>query len=80
MRQPEFDKINVALDRAEFALEELRKKASELCRKLASVKTAEETEALNRESIELKQQLRKIGEAVHAGSSAPHLRLVSDAE
>jgi hypothetical protein len=80
MRQSEFDKISAALDRAEFALEVLQKKASELCRKLASAKTPEESETLNLESIELKQQLRKIREAVHAASAAPHLRLVSDSE
>lgn len=80
MRQSEFDKINAGLDRAEFALEELRKKVDELRRKLASAKTPEETEALNLELIELKQQLREIGKAVHAGSPAPHLRLVSDSE
>jgi predicted nucleic acid-binding Zn-ribbon protein len=80
MRPSEFDRINAALDRVEFALEELRKKASELCRKLAAAKTPEEVEALNIEAIELKQQLGKISEAVHAGNPAPHLRLVPDSE
>ena len=80
MRQSEFDKINLVLDRAEFALEELRKKTIELRRKLAVVQTPEETQALNLESLELKEQLRRISEAVHAGSRAPHLRLVSDSE
>ncbi|HUI14066.1 MAG TPA: hypothetical protein VL048_11430 [Xanthobacteraceae bacterium] len=80
MRPSEFDRINAALDRADFALEELRKRASELCRKLAAAKTPEETKALNIEAIELKQQLDKISEAVHAGHPAPHLRLVSDSE
>ncbi|MGA7790234.1 MAG: hypothetical protein WCA56_18950 [Xanthobacteraceae bacterium] len=80
MRPSEVDRINAALDRVEFALEELRKRASELCRRLAAAKTPEETEALNIEAIELKQQLGKIGEAVHAGNPAPHLRLVSDSE
>jgi predicted nucleic acid-binding Zn-ribbon protein len=80
MRQSEFDRINAALDRAEFALDELQKKASELRCKLAAAKTPEETEALNLESIELKQRFRKISEAVHNGSPTPHLRLVSDSE
>ena len=52
-------------------MEELQKKASELCRKLAAAKTPEEVEALNIEAIELKQQLGKISEAVHAGNPAP---------
>jgi hypothetical protein len=80
MRQSEFDKINAALDRAEFALEELRKKAILLRRKRALAKTPEEIEASNLESVELTQQLRKISEAVHAGRPTPHLRLVPDSE
>lgn len=80
MQQSEFDKINAALDRAEFAMEEFRKKASELCRKLASAKTPEETEVLNLQAIELQRRLRKISEAIHAGNPAPHLRLVSDSD
>jgi hypothetical protein len=43
-------------------------------------KTLEEIAALNLEAAELLQQLRKIGDAVHAGNPAPHLRLVSDTE
>jgi hypothetical protein len=80
MRASEFDRINAALDRAEFALEELRKRASALCRDLAEAKTPEETEALNVEATELMRHLVKIGEAVHAGNPAPHLRLISDSE
>jgi hypothetical protein len=80
MRQSEFDKINAAFDRAEFALEELRENAVELRRKRDSAKTLEEIAALNLEAIELLQQLRKIGDAVHMGNPAPHLRLVSDKE
>ena len=78
MRQSEFDKINAALDRADFALEELRKKGDELHRKRDSAKSLEEIAALNLEATELLQQLRKISDAVHTGNPAPHLRLVSD--
>ena len=80
MRQSEFDKISAALDRAEFALKELRKKEVELLRKRELVKSMEEIAALNLDATELLQQLRKIGEAVHAGNPAPHLRLISDKE
>jgi hypothetical protein len=80
MRQSEIDKINTALDRAEFALEELRKKVDEVHRKRASAKTPEEIAALDLETAELWQQLRKISDAVHTGNPAPHLRLVPDAE
>jgi len=80
MRESEFDKINAALDRAKFALEELRKKAVELRLKRGSAMTLEEVAAWNLEAAELKQQLRKISEAVHAGNPAPHLRLVPDIE
>jgi hypothetical protein len=80
MRQSEFDKINVAFDRAEYALEELRKKAVELRLKRDLAKTPEENAALNMDAAELLQQLRKIGDAVHTGNPAPHLRLVPDAE
>jgi hypothetical protein len=71
MRPSEFDRINAALDRVEFALEELRKRASELCRKLAAAKTPEETEALNIEAIELKRQLGKISESDVRGQWRP---------
>jgi len=80
MRQSEFDKISAALDRAEFALKELRKKEVELLRKRELAKSMEEIAALNLDATELLQQLRKIGEAVHAGNPAPHLRLISDKE
>lgn len=80
MRQSEFDKLNAALDRAEFAMEELRKKLDELHRKRDLAKTPEEISALNLDADELLQQLRKISDAVHTGNRAPHLRLVSDTE
>jgi hypothetical protein len=80
MRPSEFDKITAALGRAEFALEELRKKSDDLHRKRELAKTLEEIAALNIEAAELLQQLRKIGDAVHTGNPAPHLRLVPDAE
>jgi predicted nucleic acid-binding Zn-ribbon protein len=78
MQQSEFDQINAILDRAEFAMKELRKKADELSRKQGSAKTLEEMATLNLEAAELKQQLRKISDAVHTGNPAPHLRLVLD--
>jgi hypothetical protein len=80
MRQAEIDKIKAALDRAEFALGQLRNLVDELHRKRASAKTPEEIAALNLESAELWQQLQKISDAVHAGNPAPHLRLVKDRE
>ncbi len=80
MRQSEFDKITAALGRAEFALEELRKRADELQRKSAAAKSLEEITALKLEAAEILQQLQKIGAAVHTGNPAPHLRLVSDTE
>jgi hypothetical protein len=80
MRDSEFIKIDAAFDRAEFALEALRKKAVELHRKRDSAKTLEEITTLNLEGAELLQQLRKIGDAVHTGNPAPHLRLVPDTE
>jgi len=80
MRQSEFDQINAGLDRAEFAIEELRKKAVDLRRKRDLAKTREEIAALNLDAAGLKRQLRKIGDAVHTGNPAPHLRLVSDIE
>jgi hypothetical protein len=80
MRESEFDKIDVAFDRAEFALEELRKKVAELHRKRDLAKTLEEIATLNLEGVELLKQLRKISDAVHTGNPAPHLRLVPDPE
>jgi hypothetical protein len=76
MRDSEFDKINAAFDRAEFALEELRKKVVELHRKRDLAKTPEQIATLNLDAAELLQQLRKISDAVHTGNPAPHLRLV----
>jgi phage shock protein A len=73
MRQSEFDKLNATLDRTEFAVKELRKKVDELHRKATLAKTLEEMVALELEAAELKQQLRKIGDAVHTGDPAPHL-------
>ena len=80
MRQSDFDKINAALDRAEFALEKLRKKGGALHRKRDLAKTPEEIAALNLEATELLQELRKISDAVHTVNPAPHLRLVPDIE
>ena len=80
MRQSDFDKLSAALDRAEFAVKELRKKLDELNRKRELAKTLEEISALNLDADELLQQLRKISDAVHTRNPAPHLRLVSDTE
>jgi len=80
MRQSEFDKINAALDRAEFALDALRKKAKELEHKRAASKSPEDILATNLEAAEIMQQLQKISNAIHVGNPAPHLRLVSDTE
>jgi predicted nucleic acid-binding Zn-ribbon protein len=80
MRQSEFDKITTALDRAEFAMEEVRTRAQELRRKSGLAKSMEEIAALNLEAAELLQQLVKISVAVHTGNPAPHLRLVPDIE
>jgi hypothetical protein len=80
MRKLEFHNINAAFDRAEFALEELRKKVAELHRKRDLAKTLEEITTLKLEGAELLRQLRKIGDAVHTGNPAPHLRLVPDVE
>ena len=80
MRQSEFDKINTALDRAEFAIEALRKKAEELQRRRASASTTEEIAVVDLEAAELLQELRRISDAVHTGSAAPHLQLVSYSE
>jgi N-acetylglutamate synthase/N-acetylornithine aminotransferase len=75
MQQAEFDRIIAALGRAEFAVEELRKKAIELYRKSAAAKTLGEIAAVNLEAAELLQQIVKVTTAVHTGSPAPHLRL-----
>jgi hypothetical protein len=78
MRQSEFGKLMAALARAEFAVEDLQKKANELRRKAPLAKTMEEIAALNLEAAELLLQLRILNDAVHTGNPAPHLRLVSD--
>ena len=80
MRQSEFDEINAALGRAEFALEELRKRADELQLRSTVAKSLEEIAVLKLEATELLQQIVKLSTAVHTGNPAPHLRLVSDAE
>jgi hypothetical protein len=80
MRLSEFDKITAALGRAEFALEELRIRAEDLCRKSRLAKSLEEIAALNLEAAELLQKIVKISTAVHTGNPAPHLRLVSNTE
>jgi phage shock protein A len=80
MRQSEFDKINAALDHAEFALDALRKKAEELEHKRATLKSPEDVLAMNFEAAEIMQQLQKISSAVHVGNPTPHLRLLSDTE
>ena len=80
MRQSEFDKISAALDRAEFAMEEVRTRAEELRRKSGLAKTVEEIAALNFDAEELLKQMREISKAVHTGNPAPHLRLVSDTD
>lgn len=80
MRQSDFDKIIAALDLAEFAMEEVRKRAEELRRKSALARTMEEIAALHLEAAELLQQIVTINTAVHTGNPAPHLRLVSDTE
>jgi hypothetical protein len=80
MRQSEFDKLSVALDSTEFALRLLQKKAVELRRKRDSAKTQEELESLDSDAAVLLQRLRKIGEAIHSGNPAPHLRLLLDVD
>jgi hypothetical protein len=80
MRKIEIDKISAALDRAEFALEQLRKEVDEVHRKRHLAKTPEEFAVLDLKTIELWQKLQKISDAVHAGNPAPHLRLLPDTE
>jgi len=80
MRLSKFDKTNAALDRAEFALQQLQKKVDEARRKRASARTPDAIVALDFEAAELLQQLRKISDAVHTGNPASHLRLVPDVE
>jgi hypothetical protein len=80
MRRSEFDKLNVALDSIESALKLLQKRAVELGRKMDAAKTQEELVSLDLDAADLLQRLRKLGEAIHTGNPAPHLRLVSDTE
>ncbi len=80
MRQSEFDKISVALDRAEFAIHEIRRKVDELTSRRAEARTLKEIAAIDLEADELLQQLRKVSDAIHTRNPAPHLRLVSDTD
>jgi hypothetical protein len=80
MRQSEFDKISAAIDHAEFAIQEIRRKVDELTGKRAEARTLKEIAAIDLEANELLHQLRKISDAVHNSNPAPHLRLVSDTD
>jgi phage shock protein A len=80
MLESEFDRIIAALGRAEFAVKELQRQATELYRKSAAAKTLQEISAVNLEAAELLQKITKISTAVHTGNPAPHLRLVPDIE
>jgi hypothetical protein len=80
MLESEFDKINAVLDRAQFAIQQIQGKVDELTRKRAAAQTPEEIVAVDLMADELLLQLQKVGEAVHTGNRAPHLRLVSDTE
>jgi hypothetical protein len=80
MREPEFNKINAVLDRAQFAIQQIQNKVAELARKKAAALTLEEIAAVDLMADELLQQLRKVSDAIHSGNPAPHLRLVSDTE
>jgi hypothetical protein len=80
MREPEFNKINAVLDRAQFAIQQIQNKVAELARKKAAALTLEEIAAVDLMADELLQQLRKVSDAIHSGNPAPHLQLVSDTE
>jgi hypothetical protein len=80
MRQSEYDKINATLDRAEIAIQEIRRKVYELTSKRAATPTLEEIATGDLEVNKLSLQLRKISDAVHNSNPAPHLRLVPDIE
>ena len=80
MRDSEFNRINIALNRAEFAIQEIRRKVDELTSKRAAARTLEEIAAVDSEANELLLQLRKISDAVHTGHPALHLRLVPETE
>jgi hypothetical protein len=77
MRESNFDEINAALARAEFAVGHLRKRADELQRKAPLATTPAQIAALNLEAAKLLQQVAKITTAVHTGNPAPHLRLIT---
>ena len=79
MRDSEFNKINVALDRAQVAIQEIQRKVDELTSKRDAAQTLEEIATVDLEANELLLQLRKISDVIH-GHSAPHLRLVPDKE
>src|ERR1700722_20547926 len=57
-----------------------KKKMDKARRNRSSARTSDGIVALDLEAAELLEQLRKIRDAVHAGSPAPRLRLVSDTE
>ena len=80
VRESEFDKISTALDSAQLAIHEIRRKVDELTSKQATARTLEEIATIDLEANELLLQLRKISDAVHTSNPAPHLRLVSDTE
>ena len=80
MRQSKFDIITAPLGRAEFALEELQKKAWQIASQAGGREAVEENADLNLEAAELLQQLRKISDAVHTDNPDPYLRLVCDTE
>jgi hypothetical protein len=80
MRQSEFDKISAALDRAEFAIDEIRRKVDELSSRRAEAQTLKEFAAIDLEAKELLLQLRKISDVVHSSNPAPNLRLISDTD
>jgi hypothetical protein len=68
-----------ALDRAEFALEQLRKQGGRSASQASLGKNAERDCGSGfRDSR--RQRLQKISDAVHARNPAPHLRLLPDAE
>jgi hypothetical protein len=80
MREVEFDKINAALDRAQFAIQQIQGKVDELIRKRTAAHTPEEIAAVELAADELLLQLRKVSDAVHSSNPASHLRLIPDIE
>jgi hypothetical protein len=79
MREVEFEKIN-AVDRAQFAIQQIQAKVDELAREKAAAQTLKEIAAVDLMADELLLQLRKVSDAIHTGNPAPHLRLVPDTE